>query len=133
MSDATPGTVARDRRTLRRWFAVCVVILVLWAVWLILKPLITPIVWAAVLGFLLYPSQQHLTRVLGNRPSAAAGILTGLTPVAIVVPLALIGLAFVQQISSLATTLQENRDVFALSRWLDPAQHPRIAGMAEPR
>jgi predicted PurR-regulated permease PerM len=130
MSDVTPGTVERDRRALRRWFAVGVVILLLWAVWLILRPLITPIAWAAILAFLLYPLQLRLTRRLGNRPTAAAGILTGLTPVAIVVPLALIGIAFAQQISSLATTLQENRDLFAMSRWQDPAQHPGIARLA---
>jgi predicted PurR-regulated permease PerM len=130
MSDVTPGTVARDRRILRRWFAIGVVLLVLWAVWLILRPLITPIAWAAVLAFLLYPLQQQLTRRLGDRRGAAAGILTGLTPVAIFVPLTLIGIAFAHQVTELAASLQQNRDVFALSRWLDPAQHPTIARWA---
>jgi len=130
MSDVTPGTVERDRRALRRWFTIGVVILVLWSVWLILKPLMTSLAWAAVLAFLLYPLQRQLTRRLGNRRSAAAGILTGLTPVAIFVPLTLIGIAFAHQVTELAATLQHNRDVFALSRWLDPAQHPSIARLA---
>jgi predicted PurR-regulated permease PerM len=130
MADAPQDTEARDRRALRRWFAVVVVVMVVWAVWLILRPLITSIAWAAVLAFLLYPLQQQLARRLGNRQTAAAGILTGLTPVAIFVPLTLIGFAFAHQVSDLATTLQQNRDVFALSRWLDPAQHPTIAHWA---
>jgi predicted PurR-regulated permease PerM len=130
MNDVTPGTVERDRRMLRRWFAIGVVLLVLWAVWLILRPLFTAIAWAAVLAFLLYPLQRQLTRRLGDRRAAAAGILTGLTPVAIFVPLILIGFAFAHQVAELAASLQQNRDVFALSRWLDPAQHPTIARWA---
>jgi predicted PurR-regulated permease PerM len=130
MLDTPQNTEARDRRALRRWFAVGVVILVLWAVWLILQPLMTSIAWAAVLAFLLYPLQQQLTHRLGNRRSAAAGILTGLTPVAIFVPLTLIGIAFAHQVTELGTTLQQNQDFFALSRWLDPAQHPTVARLA---
>jgi predicted PurR-regulated permease PerM len=130
MVDTPQNTEARDRRALRRWFAVGAVILVLWAVWVILRPLLTSIAWAAVLAFLLYPLQQQLTRRLGNRRSAAAGILTGLTPVAIFVPLTLIGIAFAHQVAELGATLQQNQDFFALSRWLDPAQHPTVARLA---
>jgi predicted PurR-regulated permease PerM len=131
MSDTPPTTEAHDRRALRRWFTVGAVVIVVWIVWLVLRPMRTPIGWAAVLAFLLYPVQLRLTRLLGGRRTAAAGILTGLTPVAIFVPLTLIGIAFAHQVSSLATTLQENRDLFALSRLLDPAQHPRIASLAQ--
>lgn len=130
MSEQQSPNEARDSRTLRRWFAVAIVLLVLVAVWMILRPMRMPIAWAAVLAFLLYPLQQRLTRALGNRRSAAAGILTALTPIAIVVPLTLIGIAFAQQVAGIASALQENRDLFALSRWLDPAQHPRIAQLA---
>jgi predicted PurR-regulated permease PerM len=98
---------------------------------MILKPMRVPIAWAGVLAFLLFPLQQRLTRVLGGRRSLAAGILTGLTPIAIFVPLTLIGIAFAQQISGIAAALQQNHDLFDMARWLDPAQHPRIAQVAE--
>ena len=119
-----------DSRTLRRWFAVGAVLLVLWAVWMILRPMRSPIAWAAVLAFLLHPLQQRLTRKLGVRRSAAAGIITGLTPIAIFVPLTLIGIAFAQQISGLAMALQQNPNLFDVSHWLDPVQHPRMAQLA---
>ena len=118
-------------RQLRRWFAIAVVIIVVWLVWQILRPMRMPIAWAAVLGFLLHPLQVRLTRKLGNRPSAAAGVITGLTPVAIIAPLILIGIAFAQQVSALAMNLQQNSDLFNLARWLDPEQHPRFAQLAQ--
>jgi predicted PurR-regulated permease PerM len=71
-----------------------------------------------------------LTRRLNGRSGAAAGILTALTPVAIFVPLFLLGVAFAQQVAALGNSLQQNADVFELNRWLDPAQHPRVAGFA---
>ena len=131
MSESRTPAEQRDSRTLRRWFAVGVVLLALWAVWVILRPMFVPIAWAGVLAFLLYPLQQRLTRALGGRRSAAAGILTGLTPLAIFVPLTLIAIAFAQQISGIAAALQQNHDLFDVSRWLDPAQHPRIAQLAD--
>ncbi|HMA12023.1 MAG TPA: AI-2E family transporter [Steroidobacteraceae bacterium] len=131
MNQPQPPSEQTDSRTLRRWFAVGSVLVVLWAVWVILKPMRMPIAWAAVLAFLLYPLQQRLTRALGGRRAAAAGILTGLTPVAIFVPLTLIGIAFAQQVAGIAAALQHNPVLFDLSRWLDPAEHPRIAQLAE--
>ena len=65
MSEPHGHNEQTDSRTLRRWFAVGAVVVVLWAVWVILKPMRMPIAWAAVLGFLLYPLQQRLTRALG--------------------------------------------------------------------
>jgi predicted PurR-regulated permease PerM len=131
MSQPQGSNEQRDSHTLRRWFAVFVVVVVVWAVWLILRPMRAPIAWAAVLAFLLFPLQQRLTRALGGRRSAAAGILTGLTPIAIFVPLTLIGIAFAQQVSGLAVALQQNPDLFELSHWLDPVQNPRVAQLAE--
>jgi len=123
-------TYKSDSALLRRWFAVAVVLLVLAAVWVILRPFATIIVWASILAFLMQPLQLKLTRRFGGRSNAAAGVLVALTPVAIFVPLTLLGIAFVQQVTALATTLQQNSDMFELSRWLDPAQHPRVAGWA---
>ncbi len=130
MSEA-PHNEQQDSRTLRRWFAVALVLVVLWAVWVILKPMRMPIAWAGVLAFLLYPLQQRLTRVFGGRRSAAAGLITGLTPIAIFVPLTLVGIAFAQQVAGIAAALQQNSDFFDLARWLDPSQHPRVAQVAD--
>ena len=100
MSDATQG------QALRRWFAVGTVALVLWAIFLVLRPLRMPIAWAAILAFLLYPLQLSLMRRLRGSRTGAAAVITALTPVAIFAPLALIGLAFAQQVSALSGALQ---------------------------
>lgn len=131
MSEADTPNESTVGRHLRRWFAIVLVVIVVWMVWQVLRPMRMPIAWAAVLGFLLYPLQQSLTRKLGNRRNAAAGIITGLTPVAIIAPLTLIGIAFAQQVASLAANLQQNPDLFNLAGWLDPQQHPRIARMGQ--
>jgi predicted PurR-regulated permease PerM len=131
MSELQGSNERKDSHILRRWFAVGMVLMVVWAVWLILRPMRAPIAWAGVLAFLLYPAQQRLTRALGGRRSAAAGILTGLTPVAVFVPLTLIGIAFAQQVSGIASALQQNPNLFDLSHWLDPVQHPRVAQLAD--
>jgi predicted PurR-regulated permease PerM len=123
-------TTENDSRALRRWFTVGIVIVVLWAICLVLWPLRMAIAWAAVLAFLLYPLHLNLTRRFRNRPTVAASLITAMTPVAIFGPLALIGIAFAQQISVLADSLQQNPDLLDLSQWLDPAQHPRVAHAA---
>ena len=117
-----------NSQVLRRWFTVGAVIVVLWALGLILWPLRMPIVWAAVLAFLLHPLQRYLSRRFGNRPAAAAGVLTALTPLALFTPLTLLLIAFAQQVGALATTLQQNPDLLDMSRWLDAQAHPVVAG-----
>jgi predicted PurR-regulated permease PerM len=124
MSDATQG------QALRRWFAVGTVALVLWAIWLVLRPLRMPIAWAAILAFLLYPLQLSLMRRMRGSRTAAAAVITGLTPIAIFAPLALIGLAFAQQVSALSNALQANPELLNLSAWMDATSHPRIASIA---
>lgn len=119
-----------DSRTLRRWFTFGVVVVVLLAIWLVLRPLATVIAWAAILAFLMFPLQSALTRRFGGRPGVAAGVLTALTPIAIFVPLTLVAMAFAAQVGQIATSLQQNPQLFDLSSWLDPAAHPRVAGAA---
>jgi predicted PurR-regulated permease PerM len=121
---------ATDSRILRRWFAVAVVVVVVFAIWLVLRPFAMSIAWAAILAFLMFPAQIWLTRRLKGRAALAAGILTALTPIAIFTPLSLLALSFIQQIGALGTALQQNPDLFDVSQWLDPAQNPRVAAAA---
>lgn len=125
-------SAAVSNTALQRWLAFAVIGVVLLASWLILRRLITPIVWAAVLAFLMHPLQRRLTRRFGDRPSAAAGVITGLTPVAIVVPLMLLALAFAEQVTTLTAKVEGGgAGLFDLAAWMDPLQHPRIASTVE--
>jgi predicted PurR-regulated permease PerM len=105
---------------------VVVILIVLYAVILILKPLRMPLAWAAFLAFLLQPMQQHLTRRFRSG-NLAASVITGLTPVAIIAPLLIIGFAFAQQVSQLVQNLQAHPTLWDFATWQDEAQHPRIA------
>jgi predicted PurR-regulated permease PerM len=117
--------------TLRHWLtAAAAVLAVALAVWLILRPFVGPIIWAAILAFLMHPLQVRLTRKCWGSGTVAAGILTGLTPVAIFVPLTLLGLAFGAQVAALTASVQGEASLFDLARWTDPAQHPRTAQLA---
>jgi predicted PurR-regulated permease PerM len=120
-----------DSQRLRRWFTAGVVVVVLWAVWHILRPLTLPLCWAAVLAFLLFPLQQSLTRRLGGRRTLAAALLTAFTPVAIFAPLTLMAIAFAQQAATLTAALQHNPALFDPASWLNPLLHPRIASWAD--
>lgn len=114
--------------TTRRWVALAVVIIVLLAVWQILRPLAVSIAWALILAFLLYPLHERLRRRVGTK--ASAGILTAMTPVAIFGPLTLLGIAFANQVAALTSGADGGGGVFDLAAWVDPAQHPRVAGIA---
>jgi predicted PurR-regulated permease PerM len=125
MSDEQQG------QALRRWFTAGAVVIVLWAIWLVLRPLRMPIAWAAILAFLLYPLQLSLTRRLRESRTVAAALLTALTPIAIFAPLTLLGIAFAQQVSALSGMLQSHPDLLDFSTWVDPLTHPRFARLAE--
>lgn len=112
---------------LRVWFTILVIVAILAAVVLILAPVRGAIAWAAFLAFLLLPLQHRLTRRFGGRPDLAAGVLTGLAPFVLLIPLGLIGVAFAQQIGTLAGPLQSGGGLLDVNALRDPAQHPRIA------
>lgn len=120
-----------DSLKMRRWFTVALVGVAMACIAMVLLPFASPIAWAAILAFLMAPLQENLTQRLGGRRSAAAGILVALTPIAIFVPLSLVAVAFANQVSSLATSIQQNADLMDLQRWLDPAEHPRIGGFVQ--
>jgi len=76
----------------------------------VLSPFQEPIIWASLLAFMLQPLQRRLLARV-KRPTVAAGLLTGLTFLVVSGPLAVFGVAFVQQATSLLARFQaEARD-----------------------
>src|SRR5208337_5133553 len=89
-----------------RVFALAVAAVLGYALVLILLPFLSALNWAAFLAFLLYPLNLNLRRRMHGRVRAA-GLLTVLTPIVILLPLISLSVAFVAQISSLVQVLQE--------------------------
>jgi predicted PurR-regulated permease PerM len=74
-----------------------------------LGPFWAPLGWAAILAFLLYPLHKRLTKRLRGRAGYSAGILTGLTPFFIILPLVGFGIVFAQQVTLLIDYLRDRQ------------------------
>ena len=74
---------------------------------LVLQPIGGALAWAMFLAFILYPVHVWLTRKLKNRATVSAGILTGITPFAILSPLAFLAVVFTNQARALIAFVQE--------------------------
>ena len=125
MSDDAEG------RALRHGFTVLVVLLIVAGSAVVLAPLRQPLAWAAVLAFLLQPVQQWLTRLLRGRSLAAAGLITALTPVLLLLPLMLLGVAFARQISTLLAALQANPQLWSIDNLRDRTAHPHLTELLD--
>jgi predicted PurR-regulated permease PerM len=67
---------------------------------LVARPFATSLFVAAVLAGSFAPWHERLARVLGNRPGASAGLLTGAVIIAVVGPFSAVGAAVVPQIAA---------------------------------
>lgn len=92
----------------RRGFMVLSIAVLGYALFQVLTPFWGALAWSICLAVLLAPLQDALTRRLGGRPGAAAGLLTALTPFVVFAPLALVGVAFVDQGRRLVFALQRS-------------------------
>ncbi len=109
-----------------RIFALAVTALLCYALILIFRPFFAALCWAAFLAFLLHPLNLRLRRRLHGK-AAAAGLLTVLTPVVILLPLSALSVEFVAQISVLVQKLQRWAQQLDIKTFSDLQQFPLIA------
>jgi predicted PurR-regulated permease PerM len=109
-----------------RIFALVVAAVLGYALLLIFVPFLGPMTWAAFLAFLLYPVNLRLRRRLRGR-ELAAGVLTFLAPIVILLPLSALSLDFVAQISTLLQKLQKSAADLDIKSLSDLQQFPLIA------
>lgn len=101
----------------RKVFFVALALLLGYALVRILAPFSGALSWGLCLAFLLSPLQRSLTRRFRGRANVAAGLLTGLTPVVVLLPLASLGLVFAQQVRILIDLLR-TIDFSASAAWV---------------
>ncbi|MFI4890229.1 MAG: AI-2E family transporter [Steroidobacterales bacterium] len=89
-----------------RVFALAVVAVLGYLLIRILAPFAEALSWAAFLAFLLFPLNVRLRRRLRGRRAAAAGVLTILVPLGVLLPLSALSVEFVAQIASLSVRVQ---------------------------
>src|SRR3984957_17395946 len=109
-----------------RVFALVVAAVLGYALILIFAPFIGRMTWAAFLAFLLYPLNLRLRRRLSGS-GVAAGVLTLLAPIIILLPLSAISIDFVAQASALMQKLQKSAAELDIKSLSDLQQFPWIA------
>jgi predicted PurR-regulated permease PerM len=109
-----------------RIFALVVAVILGYALILIFAPFIGPMAWAGFLAFLLYPLNLRLRRRLSGS-GIAAGVLTLLAPIIILLPLSAISIDFVAQASALMQKLQKSAAELDIKSLSDLQQFPWIA------
>lgn len=73
----------------------------------VLKPFITAILWAAILCFATWPLHSRIQRLVRGRKSLAAALMTVLIATVVVLPFALVGMTFADDVARLAKRLHE--------------------------
>lgn len=91
----------------RRCFQVATALILGYGLFVVVRPFLGMLGWAALLAFMFYPLHERLTHsIFKGRRSLSAGFITALGPVAVFVPLAVLGVVFAGQVSRLITYLQ---------------------------
>ena len=109
-----------------RVFALAVAAVLGYALLLIFKPFALSMTWAAFLAFLLFPVNVRWRRRFKGK-SIAAGVLTVLAPIVILLPLSALSVEFVSQISALLKQLQKSATDMDIKSFSDLQQFPWIA------
>lgn len=86
----------------RRVFTLITAAIVTYLLVRVFAPFFGAIVWAAFLAFMLYPLHERWTRQLRGRAAWSAALITVLTPIAILIPLSIVGGMFAAQAADLA-------------------------------
>jgi predicted PurR-regulated permease PerM len=105
MNSPQRAVPVRDRFYARTFALVTALVLGI-ALFKIVQPFFGPLLWAMFIAFLLYPLHVWLTRRLKGRAQLSAALLTVLTLIVLVGPLAALSAAFAAQVGDLLQTVQ---------------------------
>ncbi len=91
----------------RRCFQVATALILGYLLFQVMRPFLGMLGWAALLAFMFYPLHERLTRSLfKGRRSASAAFITALGPIAVFVPLSILGVVFAGQVARLIEYLR---------------------------
>lgn len=99
MSTPTPS------RYYARVFGIVTAVVLAYLLWRILTPFTVPLMWAALLAFMMHPANEKLV-ARWKKPALASGLLTGGAFLVVVGPVTLFVFAFLRQATDLLTRFQ---------------------------
>jgi predicted PurR-regulated permease PerM len=111
----------------QRVFALVVAAILGYALFRIFESFALPMTWAAFLAFLLFPLALKLRSRLRDSRSLAAGLLTVLAPIVLLLPLSALSFEFATQISGLLKSVQKSASESDIKSFSDLQQFPLIA------
>lgn len=87
---------------------------------LVLRPFVTSILWAGVLCYSTWPLFQWVLRITGGRRNLAAGLMTLMIACVLVIPFAMVGMTFAENLREVVNTLRDYRETGlpALPEWV---------------
>ena len=90
-----------------RAFGVAFALLLAYVLWLIFRPFVSPILWATLLAFILYPVNAALRKRFRGKRGAAALVLTLGVLLGVVLPAVFLGILFAKQMGELLARISE--------------------------
>jgi predicted PurR-regulated permease PerM len=109
-----------------RVFASVTAVVLGYAVLLIIKPFLGPLLWAGLLAILLFPANRQLRTAFRDRRTAAAALLTLATALMLVVPSIFLGIVFGRQATDLVARLQASAAQHQIQNATDVLQLPEV-------
>ncbi len=73
----------------------------------VLRPFVSAILWAAILCFATWPLYQRAERLLRGRKSLAAALMTALAVILLVLPFAVVGFTFAEDVARIANRVHD--------------------------
>jgi predicted PurR-regulated permease PerM len=90
----------------QRWAQIVGIALIAATSFVVLRPFITPIAWAAILAYASWPLHIRMDRLLGGRTGLSALAMTVLMVLVVVVPAVLVSAALLLELQSAAEALK---------------------------
>ncbi len=118
--------MARHDRFWARVFQLAALAAVVYLLFRIFRPFFGPIFWALLLALILFPLNQRLRRAFRGRHTLAATVMTIGVMLGIVVPAALIGVAFARQGTDLARRLSDTAEQYRIEGVEDVLRLPAL-------
>jgi len=118
--------MANDKSPASRLFGLALVGALAYALFRILQPFLSSILWALLLAFLLFPANRRLRSLFRGRQGVAALLLTIFVILGLVGPAMWIGVAFLRQGSDLLGRLTAMADEYKIARPSDILHVPAV-------